>query len=147
MRNGAPSAGVRWREDVGFELRCDGCVLAGRGELYWPITLEFWNPDRIEHGKREGRGMRMCRACYRERDARWRRGWYRRQGNAEKERARNALYRAEGGRRRPGPAAALTDAEYDYVRRRRAEGVHPMALANEFGVSVRTIYRVLELVA
>ena len=48
--------GVRYRDDTGFELRCDDC--AGRQDgnpIYWPVTLEFWNPKA---------GMGRCRACW-----------------------------------------------------------------------------------
>ena len=34
-------------------MRCDGCIVRG-GERFWPLTLEFWMPDR---------SMRRCRAC------------------------------------------------------------------------------------
>ena len=48
--------GVRFREDVGFELRCEGCALKGVA-CYWPLDLEFWNPIK---------GMTRCRACWNE---------------------------------------------------------------------------------
>ena len=42
--------GVRWREDVGFEGRCEQC------REWWPITGEHWNAAR--HG-----GWKRCKAC------------------------------------------------------------------------------------
>lgn len=46
---------VRWREDTGWEFRCDDCT--GREERrFWPLTDEFWD---------KGRGMSRCRACWR----------------------------------------------------------------------------------
>lgn len=47
-------SGVRWREDTGFELRCETCAQDGGQTTYWPLTLEFWNPRD---------SMRFCRAC------------------------------------------------------------------------------------
>lgn len=44
--------GVRYREDTGFEMRCDECP---NGARYWPLTPEFWN---IKHG------MSRCAACW-----------------------------------------------------------------------------------
>ncbi len=44
--------GVRWREDTGFEGRCDYC------REYWPLTLEFWQVSKVS--------MRSCKACIRE---------------------------------------------------------------------------------
>jgi predicted RNase H-like nuclease len=40
--------GVRFREDTGFEGRCDYCL------SWWPLDREFWYPVH---------GMRRCRAC------------------------------------------------------------------------------------
>jgi hypothetical protein len=50
--------GVRYRADVGWELRCDGCAYRRNQVCYWPLTHEFWDPDR---------GMGRCRACWNER--------------------------------------------------------------------------------
>lgn len=48
--------GVRYRADVGFEMRCDDCAARHDGSpWYWPITTEFWH---------ETRGMVRCRACW-----------------------------------------------------------------------------------
>ena len=47
--------GVRYREDVGFELRCDDCARNSGVTCYWPITTEYWN----HHA-----GMGRCRACW-----------------------------------------------------------------------------------
>lgn len=44
--------GVRWREDTGFEGRCDYC------REYWPLDVEFWQVTKVS--------MRMCKACIRE---------------------------------------------------------------------------------
>lgn len=44
--------GVRWRADVGFEMRCDVCP---NGARYWPITEEYWN---VKHG------LSRCAACW-----------------------------------------------------------------------------------
>jgi hypothetical protein len=46
--------GVRYRQDVGWELRCESCAVL-HGERYWPLTLEFWDPRH---------GMSRCRACW-----------------------------------------------------------------------------------
>lgn len=50
--------GIRWREDTGWELRCDSCVAKHSGtEVYWPLEPvgEFWNPRD---------GLARCRACH-----------------------------------------------------------------------------------
>lgn len=49
---------VRWREDVGWEARCERCVVK-KVACYWPLTDEFWDKAR----------MNRCRACERERQA------------------------------------------------------------------------------
>lgn len=49
---------VRWRPDVGFELRCPRCA-EKRMACFWPLTDEFWDKHR----------MSRCRACERERQA------------------------------------------------------------------------------
>jgi hypothetical protein len=41
--------GVRYREDIGFEGRCDYC------REWWPLEDDFW---------RLGRSFRKCRACH-----------------------------------------------------------------------------------
>ena len=41
--------GVRWREDTGYEGRCDDC------KEYWPLDDEFWSPKH---------GLARCRGCY-----------------------------------------------------------------------------------
>lgn len=46
------NSGVRWRDDVGWELRCLHCP---RGTVYWPLTDEFWDKKRLTR----------CRACWR----------------------------------------------------------------------------------
>jgi hypothetical protein len=52
---GLPHSPVRYRPDVGFEMRCPVCTVRG-DERYWPLTVEFWWPAR---------GMSRCRACWR----------------------------------------------------------------------------------
>ncbi len=47
---------VRWRPDVGFELRCPRCA-EKKVASFWPLTDEFWDKNR----------MSSCRACERER--------------------------------------------------------------------------------
>jgi hypothetical protein len=41
--------GVRWREDTGFEGKCDDC------REYWPLDVEFWS---LKHG------LVRCHACH-----------------------------------------------------------------------------------
>ena len=43
--------GVRWREDTGFEGRCEYC------RSWWPLEVSNWRPRG---------GLRRCAACYRE---------------------------------------------------------------------------------
>jgi hypothetical protein len=40
--------GCRFREDTGFEGKCDRCL------SWWPISREFWSTKQ---------GMKRCRAC------------------------------------------------------------------------------------
>jgi hypothetical protein len=44
--------GVRYRDDTGFEMRCDSCP---NSPLYWPLTTEFWDTRA---------GFSRCRACW-----------------------------------------------------------------------------------
>lgn len=69
---------MRYRPDIGFERRCESCAKR-RGQCFWPVTLEFWDPATLK----------VCRACYLERQARWRREAYR----------RSEAYRAQQRRR------------------------------------------------
>ena len=46
--------GVRYREDVGWEMRCDSCA-ADKGASYWPLDFEFWNLEK---------GLSRCRGCW-----------------------------------------------------------------------------------
>ena len=55
---------VRWNDELGWMLRCDVCVLAKDGSIWWPLTDEFWD-------KRHG--MSRCRACWKARDREWHR--------------------------------------------------------------------------
>lgn len=41
--------GVRFRDDTGFEGRCEYC------RSWWPIDREFWYPKH---------GLRRCKACW-----------------------------------------------------------------------------------
>lgn len=43
--------GVRWREETGFEGKCDYC------RSWWPIDKEFWYVKN---------GLRRCKACHAE---------------------------------------------------------------------------------
>jgi hypothetical protein len=56
---------VRYREDVGWEMRCDDCQRTGRGCIYWPLLPigEFWS----------ARTQVRCQSCERERLRRYRR--------------------------------------------------------------------------
>lgn len=47
---------VRFRPDVGWEMRCDDCR-SKRAAMYWPLTHDYWN----------ARNMTRCRACHRDR--------------------------------------------------------------------------------
>lgn len=49
--------GLRWREDTGWEMRCASCA-DQRRQSFWPLTHEFWAPER---------GLGRCRACWNER--------------------------------------------------------------------------------
>lgn len=42
-------------EEGTFLLRCDDCTSSGQATAYFPLTLEFWNPDQ---------GLQRCRACH-----------------------------------------------------------------------------------
>lgn len=46
--------GIRWRDDTGWELRCEACR-RDKEQRYWPLTHEFWDTNR---------GMSRCRACW-----------------------------------------------------------------------------------
>jgi len=37
---GHATSGLRWREDVGIEKRCDSCP---KGMCWWPLTEDFWS--------------------------------------------------------------------------------------------------------
>ena len=52
---------VRYRPDIGWEMRCDDCVARGRSGSFWPLLPEgeFW----------AGRHLTRCVACERERIA------------------------------------------------------------------------------
>lgn len=98
MRGSAPGNAIVYRDDTGFEARCPDCARAKRA-AYWPITLEFWDPTRVNaEGGRLGRSMARCRACWQAKDARDRRRRYLRdEALRERETRRNAKYRAECG--------------------------------------------------
>lgn len=61
------TAPIRWRDDTGWEYRCDDCA-GRRREAFWPLTDEFWVKER---------GMARCRACFASLDARRARERYR----------------------------------------------------------------------
>ena len=82
IRPGIKSSPFRWREDVGFEARCPDCATSG-GARFWPITTEFWDPNR---------GMTRCRGCHDRRAAANLRKRYRL--DAQKRLERNRRYRA-----------------------------------------------------
>lgn len=46
--------GVRFH-DGEFQLRCEACKVSNQHSYYWPITLDFWEPDK---------GFSRCRACW-----------------------------------------------------------------------------------
>lgn len=79
---------IRYREDVGWERRCEDCFRAGHGTAYWPLLPlgEFWSTrtyvrcvacqkerrrrnDRIRHGSLPARvkGDRRARDAARSR--------------------------------------------------------------------------------
>lgn len=65
---GTPHIGIRWSDDVGWELRCNDCVRKPRTAHYWPLTEDFWDPKK---------GMQRCIACHKEqRNARERRRYW-----------------------------------------------------------------------
>jgi hypothetical protein len=67
---------VRYNRDTEeFEYRCEGCTTKD-SRLFWPLTLEFWNPDS---------NMKYCRACNAERKA----------ATERKRRQENPEYRAK----------------------------------------------------
>lgn len=57
---------VRWRDDVGWEKRCDDCA-ARNVARFWPLTDEFWDKRKT---------MRRCRSCQRSFDAKRARALY-----------------------------------------------------------------------
>lgn len=59
--------GVRYREDTGFEMRCDEC------RTYWPLALTFWNPGTLQR----------CRGCEATRNRLSRRAAYWKNRDAE----------------------------------------------------------------
>lgn len=88
--------GVRYREDMGFELRCEDCAYRRQFASFWPLTLEYWAPER---------GMSRCRACWADRLQ------GRRSLSVGELEARNEAIRAEKARKQ---------AVRDRSRRRRA---------------------------
>lgn len=80
--------GIRWRDDVGWELRCESCHAKRNRMCYWPLTDEFW---------RKGR-MTRCRSCWREHE--------KNRITAEQREARR-LYAREWNKRNPGYNAEL----------------------------------------
>ena len=73
--------GVRYNKlTEEFELWCPDCERYTKGQTFWPITLEFWNPHTLQR----------CRAC--ETDKHNRMEAARRTANLEAMRARNREY-------------------------------------------------------
>ena len=71
---------IRWREDTGWEYRCDGCASRGMAR-FWPLDDdEAWDKKR---------GMKRCRACWRALDRRTSRE---RHASSEEVRRRKAAY-------------------------------------------------------
>src|SRR5690349_12611752 len=68
---GYPRAGIRWRDDTGWELRCPDCSANGRTSVYWPLTEEFWDK----------RVMTRCRACHAVLRRKWERHEYEKRGS------------------------------------------------------------------
>lgn len=86
---GYPRAGIRWREDTGWELRCPDCMASRHGTTYWPLTDEFWDK----------RNMKRCRACHRTQNRKWERAQYEKRGSRyHKRRAYVAQYRKDARR-------------------------------------------------
>lgn len=52
-----PHVGVRYREDVGWEMRCGDCMKRSGSTHYWPLDDEFWDK----------RNLQRCRACHQHR--------------------------------------------------------------------------------
>lgn len=78
---------VRWRDDVGWEKRCDECAKRDTDARFWPLTLEFWNPKK---------SMRRCRSCQRALEAKAARAKYLANTTFRERRLNNARkYRAE----------------------------------------------------
>lgn len=95
----ASPVAVRWREDTGWEFRCEDCSARARAGSFWPLDFDFWDPRA---------GMQRCRACWAahvrrrrlERDLaqpgysqRWQRRYYR-ENRAQILRTKRAYYYA-----------------------------------------------------
>lgn len=51
----ATPTGVRYRPDLGFEMRCGDCATRRVSPTYWPLDEECWNVKR---------GLTRCKACW-----------------------------------------------------------------------------------
>lgn len=107
-------AAVRWRDDTGWEYRCESCATAHR-QQFWPLTREFWDPSR---------GMQRCRACFAEAQARAARERYR---SSEAYREAIKAKRREA-RRASREANRIVDAINLERRKARRETADPVEL-------------------
>lgn len=99
-------ANVRWSEDTqGFEMYCPDCDHFNYGATFWPLTLEYWEPGRLQR----------CRACNRALTARRIRErrkadpeWYARMlaETRDAKRAKNYIYNRTYRERRKAREAA-----------------------------------------
>jgi hypothetical protein len=76
-RRGVPEAPIRYREDTGWEYRCESCVDKHQA-CFWPLVDEFWDRKR---------GMQRCRACFREADRARARRYYLENSTAKERKA------------------------------------------------------------
>lgn len=51
-------SGIRWRDDTGWEFRCNDCAKSAQTTAYWPLYPPnlFWDRHK---------GMVRCKACWR----------------------------------------------------------------------------------
>jgi hypothetical protein len=76
--------GARWRDDTGFEGKCDYCL------DWWPLTLEFWYPKT---------GLKKCKACHLEARRLWQTGLRADEARYELVKARRRTLYADSERR------------------------------------------------
>lgn len=102
---------VRWRDDVGWELRCPRCV-ERKVACFWPLTDEFWDRRR----------MSRCRACEKARQRDQKRHRYQTDPVArERMIASSRTYHADN----PGKRTAYNRAKWVVIKG------DPILLANE----------------